>query len=56
MARSSSVFVAEAASYQVAWFVCGAFALGALAAIVTGRRMILQTAARSRRELSTRGR
>jgi MFS family permease len=34
--------VAEAASYQVAWFVCGAFALGALAAIVAGRRMILR--------------
>ncbi|MFL6200557.1 MAG: MFS transporter, partial [Thermoanaerobaculia bacterium] len=34
--------VAEAASYQVAWLVCGAFALGALAAIVTGRRMILR--------------
>ncbi|MFL5991758.1 MAG: MFS transporter [Rubrobacteraceae bacterium] len=34
--------VAEAASYQVAWLVCGAFALGALAAIVAGRRMILR--------------
>ena len=34
--------VAEAAAYQVAWFVCGAFALGALAAIVAGRRMILR--------------
>jgi hypothetical protein len=26
----------------VAWLVCGAFALGALAAIVAGRRMILR--------------
>ena len=34
--------VAEAVSYQVAWLVCGAFALGALAAIVAGRRMILR--------------
>jgi MFS family permease len=34
--------VAEAASYDVAWLVCGAFALGALAAIVAGRRMILR--------------
>src|ERR671921_138508 len=34
--------VAEAASYQVAWLVCGAFALGALATIVAGRRMILR--------------
>ncbi|MFL6058152.1 MAG: MFS transporter [Rubrobacteraceae bacterium] len=34
--------VAEAASYQVAWLVCGAFALGALAAIIAGRRMILR--------------
>ena len=34
--------VAEAASYQLAWFICGAFALGALAAIVAGRRMILR--------------
>jgi hypothetical protein len=34
--------VAEAASFDVAWLVCGAFALGALAAIVAGRRMILR--------------
>jgi MFS family permease len=34
--------VAEAVSYQVAWLVCGAFALGAFAAIVAGRRMILR--------------
>jgi MFS family permease len=34
--------VAEAASYQVAWLVCGAFALGSLVAIVAGRRMILR--------------
>ena len=34
--------VAEAASYGVAWLVCGVFALGALAAILTGRRMVLR--------------
>ena len=34
--------VAEGASFDVAWLVCGAFALGALAAIVAGRRMILR--------------
>jgi len=34
--------VAEAASYNVAWLVCGAFAVGALAAIVAGRRMIVR--------------
>lgn len=43
--------VAEAASYDVAWLVCGAFALGALAAIVAGRRMIL----RDRRALASGG-
>ena len=34
--------VAETTSYEVAWLVCGAFALGALAAILVGRRMILR--------------
>jgi MFS family permease len=34
--------VTEAASFDVAWLVCGAFALGALAAIVAGRRMVLR--------------
>ena len=34
--------VAEATSYNVGWLVCGAFALGALAAIVAGRRMVLR--------------
>jgi hypothetical protein len=34
--------VAEAASYDAAWLVCGATALGALAAILAGRRMILR--------------
>ncbi len=34
--------VAEATSYSVGWLVCGAFSLGALAAIVAGRRMVLR--------------
>ena len=34
--------VAETTSYEVAWLVCGAFALGALAAILVGRCMILR--------------
>jgi hypothetical protein len=34
--------VAEAASYDVAWLVSGAFALGALAAILAGRRLVLR--------------
>ena len=47
--------VAEAASYQVAWLVCGAFALGA-GPIVAGRRMILRDRRVRAGELSTRGR
>jgi MFS family permease len=34
--------VAEVASYDVAWLVCGATALGALVAILTGRRLLLR--------------
>jgi MFS family permease len=34
--------VVEAASYDVAWLVSGAIALGALAAILAGRRMVLR--------------
>ena len=34
--------VAEAASYDVAWLVSGASALGALAAILAGRRLVLR--------------
>jgi MFS family permease len=34
--------VAQVASYGVAWLVCGATALGALVAILTGRRLLLR--------------
>ena len=34
--------VAEVASYDVAWLVCGSIALGALVAILTGRRLLLR--------------
>ena len=34
--------VAEVASYDAAWLVCGATALGALVAILTGRRLLLR--------------
>jgi MFS family permease len=34
--------VAEAASYEAAWLVSGAFALSALTAILVGRRMLLR--------------
>ena len=34
--------VAEAASYDVAWLVSGAFALGALGTILAGRRLVLR--------------
>jgi hypothetical protein len=34
--------VAEVASYGVAWLVCGATALGALVAILNGRRLLLR--------------
>ena len=43
--------VVEATSYDVAWLVSGAIALGALAAILAGRRMVL----RDRREAAEAG-
>jgi MFS family permease len=39
--------VVEAASYEAAWFFCGAIALVALVAILAGRTMILRDRARN---------